>query len=529
MTCKNCGAELRPGALFCPACGADAVPAPFLDTDPVPGADRKKKEGKKRGGRIALIVLLVLLAAAGTVFHRVIGEFFLRTFTSPARYYQHVEARVIDDLSERIGKAYARAFLPEDGRTGRTLELAVTPETDALSWIEGLRLTGTLQTDADAALAQAELELNGEPLAAVKLFSGADCAALQIPLLNKDYFALEDDAAGAVAFAQALRASGLSQEAVTALTKKTLTCFVQGLDDVTKSRGAVTVGEISQRCTALQVTVTAEDASEIRDALETLWRSDADAQTLLKAYAAACGADADDCAGELAAALVEALADDGAEMRVSVSAAGDVIGREVRFGSGALYACARPASFAKRAAGLELRVLDADASGFSLSGTLEKDAGALTCTLSGDGKETRLCDLTYTDLQRSGDAVSADFSVEFDEGMQLVLGKSGTALLAKSLRAEGAFSADSDRLEANAALQALGAEVAAVTLTQERVESEPFDAVDDAVTLSEWRKDADYLSAVSQLTKSLRKAGVDGDAVRSLLMQLVTQFFSVKL
>ena len=46
MTCKNCGAELRPGALFCPACGADAVPAPFLDTDPVPGADRKKKKEK---------------------------------------------------------------------------------------------------------------------------------------------------------------------------------------------------------------------------------------------------------------------------------------------------------------------------------------------------------------------------------------------------------------------------------------------------------------------------------------------------
>ena len=274
MTCKKCGAELRPGTLYCTACGSAAGPAPFLDTDPVPGADKKKRPRKKRAGLIVLIVCLVLAAAAGVAFRRVIGEFVLRTFRSPADYYQHVEARAIDELSERVGKAYALFFLSEDGKTGRAAELTVAPKTDALSWVEGLTVRAEEQTNGSASQAKLAVTLNGQKLADATAYMDEDGLAAQIPLLNDSYVRVDNapTPGDSAVLLDALRTSGLTQDEVTALTKKTLTCIVQELDDVSKSRGTVEAEEISQRCTVLHVTISAQDAEDIRAALDEMLR-----------------------------------------------------------------------------------------------------------------------------------------------------------------------------------------------------------------------------------------------------------------
>ena len=85
MICKYCGADNPLDARVCGACGrAIDPPAPFSDSDPVPGAGKPRRPG--RGGRIVLIVLAVLALAAGGVFRRTVAETFFRAFSSPEAY-----------------------------------------------------------------------------------------------------------------------------------------------------------------------------------------------------------------------------------------------------------------------------------------------------------------------------------------------------------------------------------------------------------------------------------------------------------
>ena len=524
MTCKKCGAELRPGTLYCTACGSAAGPAPFLDTDPVPGADKKKRPRKKRAGLIVLIVCLVLAAAAGVAFRRVIGEFFLRTFRSPADYYQHVEARAIDELSERVGKAYALFFLSEDGKTGRAAELTVAPKTDALSWVEGLTVRAEAQTNGSASQAKLAVTLNGQKLADATAYMDEDGLAAQIPLLNDSYVRVDNapTPGDSAVLLDALRTSGLTQDEVTALTKKMLTCIVQELDDVSKSRGTVEAEEISQRCTVLHVTISAQDAEDIRAALDEMLRADASVKKLLDAACASGELDRDDCVDMVVDAVVSAIAD-GGEMDVSVAANGDVIGRELRLANDAELSYARPVSLTRRMMGLAVRVRGTNANELALGGTLQKDAGELTCDVTVDGDSESLYTLAYSALDVREDAVSADFRLELADGVDMLIPETKVSTALKGAILDGSVSAEPGAITANADVEALGMELASVSLRTERIESASFSPVTDALSFEEWSESNDLTGATKELTAALKKAGVPALTLAQLLLQVFSQ------
>ena len=515
---------MRPGTQFCAACGAKMPapePKPFLDTDPVPGAEKRKRPRGRRARRIVLLVLAALIVAAGAVFHRLIGEFLLRTFLSPAKYYQHVEARAIEDLAARFGDCYVTYLVPEDGMTGSAVELHVSPATEALDWLEDATLRTTVQTENGAAMAHAELLLNDAQLLAANCYSDSESAALQIPLLNEDYFELEDVSGGSLALSDALRDADLTRDEAEALMKKLLTCVVQELDDVTKDRDTLSAGGISQRCTVLRVTIREEDAAEIRAALRELLQTDADAQALLTALADA----ADTDAGSIIRAFTEdilASVTDGetAQMDLSVAANGDVIGRADAMPDDTAFSYARPISAAKKTMGLEARLRAADATEITVTGELQRERGTLTCAAAIDGDTDDVFTLEYSDLETAGDARSAHFKLELDKGVVLLFGKNQVTKLLRSVDAEGDCTLDGRKTNATFDLRYLHTDAATVSIAAAPTESAPFTPVTDAVSFKEWQRSGHYISAIKELTDALRQAGVPQDVLRQLLLQL---------
>ena len=82
MYCKNCGAEIDPGATFCPSCGFDQRPSGSAYTSPGPGSQQgsswtftdssspelEKKKGAVIGGIIGLVVgYLINLLLVGVI------------------------------------------------------------------------------------------------------------------------------------------------------------------------------------------------------------------------------------------------------------------------------------------------------------------------------------------------------------------------------------------------------------------------------------------------------------------------------
>ena len=260
MRCPYCGKDNPAEARFCRACGKElAVPAPFSDDDPVPGADRKKR----RGGRIALIVLAALTLVAGIVFRQAVAEFFARTFQSPEAYYQHVEARAIDRFASVVGDRYAAAFGADGTGAARATTLRLEPVIPGMDWLEQITLTGQSQRIGGVSGTGTALEVNGVELLTAEVYADAETTALRIPLLSDAALALSSDA-DLQAFAAAVGNAGLTRSEVEGLTRAVLTAAANQLHQVERSREPLTAEGISQRCAKLTLTITEADADAIR-------------------------------------------------------------------------------------------------------------------------------------------------------------------------------------------------------------------------------------------------------------------------
>ena len=107
MTCKNCGAQLEPGSVFCGECGtpvsqADlnsaAVTFPTNDAgiqQPLPTGDQLPPKNSKK------ILKIVIPAAAAVAVCLIVGGVLLTVFNSPTKTVE----KFMDGFEDRDGKA----------------------------------------------------------------------------------------------------------------------------------------------------------------------------------------------------------------------------------------------------------------------------------------------------------------------------------------------------------------------------------------------------------------------------------------
>lgn len=518
MICKHCGADNPIDALTCGACGkALEQPAPFSDNDPVPGLGARKRS--RRSGLIALIALAVLALAAGLVFRKAVAEFFVRTFSSPEAYYQHVERRAIDDLAERVGAGYAFAF-GEDGKgASHTARAEFVPAVDGLDWLDSVTLTGEARTADGALSAAAALSLNGSELLSADAYVGDTVSAVRLPLLNKNYLALDEDG-DVTAFLSALAKAGLTRAEVEDLTKAVLTAAVEPLDGVERSNDTLTAEQISQRCTLLTVTIDEARAEKMCGAIaDTLEENDA-AQKLLDAY----DGDASDCealAARLTDSLLSALTDGGStEMQLWVGADGSVRGRALTLSDGTGFRFACPFRLMKGAAGLDCAVLLPEGETFRLNGTLQRKSGKLEATAKRDGDKLDLFKLEYSDLVVKGVERAVSFRLEPDRDLAKTLDQPLIGTYIGRIALEGRITQQGDRAESDFVVQYRDDTVATANAERETTGPAPIEPVEKALSHGAWLRKVDLISALKDLNEALENAGVPKDLLRMLSMLL---------
>ena len=522
MICKYCGADNPLDARVCGACGrAIDSPAPFSDSDPVPGAGKPRRSG--RGGRIVLIVLAVLALAAGVVFRRTVAETFIRAFSSPEAYYHHVERRAIDDFAGRAGDAYAAVFGADGRGKSRALRTEISPVLEDMDWLKTLTLTSKTHTDGGALRSDAALTVNGKDILSASLYNDAEITALNVPVLSKDDLKLESDFAAALG---ALRAAGLSRAEVETLIRTLLTDASEQIHDVARSRASLTAGEISQRCTLLTVTMDKKDAEAIRASLADTLRHSSAAKKLLAVLSEATGKEQDALVEALTGAVLNSVTDgDNAEMRLYVGADGSVRGRDLALPDESGLHFALPSALLKGAARLECSVQTPDGDVYALAGTLRAGGGTIRATAKLDGREQRLLTLDYSDLTLKKDARAASFTLMCERGLAGHMGSTFAARLAENLSAAGSFSQRGDTLRCEYDLALDGERLAAVRTEQTPLDDADIQPPTDALPRLAWLRTVRVLPAIGELTKALKDAGMPADILRTLLSQLAEQVF----
>lgn len=580
MTCKKCGAELRPGALFCSECGekveaapaaapevvetapaavsaaaaeaapeavqqaapqpeaprqSAAEPAPFSDDDPVPGASKSKKaRSKKRGKRKALWIVLgviaALLIAAGVIGRRYVAEFFLYTFSSPEKYYQHVEQRAIDDFAEKLGDAYERYLAASEEQEGMSGEIRVDPDinsivwlqdyADKLDWIKTLTLDYEMQRADDGMAMNAALNVNDAELLTFDYYLSDAMYAMRIPLLSDRYVNLAEGN-GAISLSNALLTAGLSRDEVVALTTKLLTAVTEPLDTVSRERGRLEAQDVSQRCRILHVTVTPEDVEEISQALRKVLEEDVGAKKLLAAFSEAAGIDEQELIDKLTSPDTSELEGKALNMDVYVGLSGDVAGRTIGSEDGDAYLrYAGPMNIFDRAKGLEVEVVREGDTELLVEGTLQAGSGSLAISTAFDGKLKKLADVDYSDLKLDGDNISASFKLTLGDAPADLFGGGELGPILKQITADGSFSYTKDASEASFAVAFADTKLGDVSVTSKRIESKPVTPVTSTTTMSSWQRDIDPIKLVTELVSRLSKAGMPEDLMIDILVEI---------
>lgn len=292
MVCKKCGTYISEGTGVCPNCG-----------EPAESGFKKFIVSHKvlliTGAVVMAALLLLLCNLKGT------ANFLRRTFSSPEDYYHYVEKKKAEELSEDIGELYSRYFLDSLdvsdrsvttelsmtlGEGGRELmDLAGLAGVD-LSWFESEAFRMDFSARRDAMAMGLGFVLNEVDILSGNLVLDLDeeIVYLQVPEVNERYMAIEipDGSLGDMEevweMYDMLARICPDREEMEQLTNRYLMTAIECMDDVSREKKILKVGDIEQKCTLLTVTA---DANTLKGmALELLrqMRDDKDIERIIK-------------------------------------------------------------------------------------------------------------------------------------------------------------------------------------------------------------------------------------------------------
>lgn len=388
MFCEKCGTQMGDTDKFCEQCGwmvpeeapaveeAPVAEAPVVEEAPAaapvvaeapvaedataPSDKKKGLTGKSLGlliGGAALVVVLVLVFCSSSMAH-----FFKKSFASPEEYYSYIEKQQAEELIDMYMAYYDNYVLDLLSITDKSVEADVSVELSEdlrdlmgysgmdFSWLESANIGINANAKDMGISGGAALAINGVDVISANAI--IDCNEegfyFQVPELNKTYLGAEFDDMG-VSFdeddwemfetiAQYMPASKDLDALLTKYAGIALDC----VEDVDKDTDELKVGDISQKCTVLEVTYDTETVQTMAEAVFEEMLEDKDLEKLIKetlAMAEEFGEDidVDDAYDSFIENLEDALdnideidlGDEELLMVVYVNNKGEVIGREI--------------------------------------------------------------------------------------------------------------------------------------------------------------------------------------------------------
>ncbi len=364
---------------------AETVAAPAADSvwatasNDAPAAEpAKKKSGKVIGiilALVAVIAILLIIAVPKVI------QFGRATFSAPEDYYAYVEEKQISKLVADY-MSYYETYMETVNETkdsasaqvGLTVELGeelrelVTDAGVELEWLERVNFVLDTNIKDEAIQIGALVGANKVDILSANMimdFAG-EALYMQVPELNKKYLGADFDEMGVGDTEELTEAFEMMDEVaammpdskvIEELLNKYINIALEQIDDVEKEKTTLEVGDIAQKCTALEVTIDSETLQNVVEAVLEEVVEDKDLEEIFTQFvgseymelAAGESIDADELYDELIEEVEYMLdnidqIDMGEEeilMTVYVDGSGEVIGREIEV-AGAEFRYAMP-------------------------------------------------------------------------------------------------------------------------------------------------------------------------------------------
>ncbi len=333
--------------------------------------DATQGTAKKLLKNPVLWVAVVAVLAILVLFNfKVVSNTAVKLFSSPAKYYAHVEKGEIKDLASDLAMAYDNLFLSNASiydtsvDYGMSLELSETAYEmlgdaagfEDASGLSKMALEAFFSVKGDAISANLEASVGKSDLISANFV--ADLAEgeayAQFPELNDKYIGADisdyvDQISDALKQSEELMALYPKKKTVESIMNRYMDIVVESIDEdaVNEKSDEISVGEIEQKCTCLTIRMKAKDIVQVAEAVLTEAKNDKELLDVLVAYCEATyGMEEDEIRENYEETIDSALEDLEAakdkesdaelKMKVWVNNKGEVVGREIEIDDGEL-------------------------------------------------------------------------------------------------------------------------------------------------------------------------------------------------
>lgn len=336
------------------------VPTTVGNSTPVVNKTKKKS---KKGWLIALGVVAVIGVLVAVNFAR-IENFFRKTFSSSEEYYQFVEAKQVETLVDVYMNGYGSYvdMLSMDNKShsvdmtlelGSELKKLMRVTGVDLSWLKSANLAVDTNFKDKVFEIGSIIGVNDVDILSGTIIMDFDDENIymQIPELSKRYLGASFEDMGVEGYEEMFEMLEAFQEflpesdALEELLTKYITLALEQIDDVKEKDVTLEVGDVSQKCTALKVTIDTKTVQKMVEAVLEEVSEDKDLEDIVKKAMemseemgmADPDMDADDMYDEFLDEVDSALErideidmeDVEILMTVYVNGKGEVIGREI--------------------------------------------------------------------------------------------------------------------------------------------------------------------------------------------------------
>ncbi len=336
--------------------------------------DAKEKDAtqgaaKKLLKNPVLWVAVVAVLAILVIFNfKVVSNTAMKLFSSPAKYYAHVEKGEIKELASDLALAYDNMFLSNASVYDTSLDYDISLELsetayemlgdvagfDDASGLSKMAIETFFSVKGDSISANAAATVGKSDLISVNFVADlAEAEAyVQIPELNEKYIGADisdyaEEIADALKQSEEMLALYPKKKTVESILNRYMEIVVESIDEdaVSKKSDEISVGDIEQKCTCLTIKMKEKDLVQVTEAILTEAKNDKELLDVLIAFGEfTYGMDEDEIREYYEDSIDSALEDleDAKEkeseaelkMKVWVNNKGEVVGREIEIDDG---------------------------------------------------------------------------------------------------------------------------------------------------------------------------------------------------
>lgn len=266
---------------------------PYVQAAAAEEAPRKKSFFRRHLGWVITVAVVAVGAVATVANASAINNFIHKTFSSPEKYYQYVEKKAMEDKTESIAANYQNYLVSNVGKDNQgataSIELELTDE--GSDWLSMAGLAGidlsdlrsgkiTLDVDSQDGLTGLRLlaGLNGVDIGALELIMNMDTQYFYAgaPDFNETMLGIDYGAMGAdevdyeeqIEQMRALQEVLPSQKELEKMLNRYMDAMLGCVENVEKESETLEAEGVSQKCTALEVTI---DSGLVEDMLKALY------------------------------------------------------------------------------------------------------------------------------------------------------------------------------------------------------------------------------------------------------------------